>query len=379
MMKRLSVLLRRLFRKLHLWVGVAVAIPFLVITISGCLLGFGPEIDRALHPALFPAPAIGSNTTISAQTILDQARTQSGPPVMSLQPPTSDHTSWIIAQGSGKGHSMGVQWETFLDPTDGHMLGRRITDDDFVRLLHRIHNAFLLEDGRQWVGIVGLIMAGMIVTGLILLLPPPQGWKRVFIPRSGTRGTRWLLDWHSALSLWFLPLILVVTLTGITMEFPQTSRALVGENGGGHGMMMRSAILPPEQPFAITADMALEIARASHPDREVISLTPAGQGRPNWSITLRPLNGGWQGRSMTMVDAETGMWHDMPPTSITGLYFSQQHGLHGGAVLGFWGRMVIFTSGLTLLYLSVSGIVVWYRKRSASPKIVLSSLSAKEC
>lgn len=365
--------LRRLVRRLHYWIGVAVALPFLVIAITGCLLDFGPEIDRLLSSEIYQPS--GPERLVSAQTVLDTARADSVLPVMGLISPSDEVPVWIVSQGTGKGPAMGVQQESLYDPQTGHMIARRDTYTNPVRFLHRLHNAFLLEDGRQWVGILGLVLTFMIVSGLVVLLPPPRGWRGSFLPRRGTRGTRWLLDWHTAASLWPFLLVLLITLTGVTMEFPQSSRAVLGV-AGGH--MMGGPSQPPKEPFAISADQALAKAVAENPGSEVVSLSPAGQGQPFWRVTLRPAQGLWRGRFQVMVNAGTGDMHSMADDSLAGFYLAQQHGLHGGAAFGFAGRMVIFAAGLAQAFLAVTGLLVWLRRRRRAANALPQTIASQE-
>jgi uncharacterized iron-regulated membrane protein len=43
---------RTLWLKAHLWVGLAIALPLVVVALSGAVLVFEDALDRALNPAL---------------------------------------------------------------------------------------------------------------------------------------------------------------------------------------------------------------------------------------------------------------------------------------------------------------------------------------
>ena len=374
-MSPLSTSFRRLCRRLHYWFGVALAIPFLVIAVTGCILGFGRELDTLLSPSLYHPS--GDLQGVSAQQILDSARAGSPLPVTSLQLPDSTAPVWIVSLGNGKGENMGVQEEAFIDPQNGQILGRRATSTAPIRVIHRLHNAFLLGDGgRQWVGYLALVMAGMIVTGVIVWWPPAHGVGRSFLPRSGTKGTRLLLDLHTAAALWlFLPL-LVVTITGLSMAFPQTARAVLGQAGGSGHMMMGHPVAPPLAPYPVSADQALDVARQAMPGYQTVSLSPAGLDHPHWRITLRPDHGLWIDRRQVMVDARSGDLHADAPQGFGAAYLAVQHGLHGGSSFGLPGRLLICLSGLSLSFLAISGLLVWARRhgfRAASATIPQSS------
>jgi uncharacterized iron-regulated membrane protein len=283
---------------------------------------------------------------------------------MSLQLPDATAPVWVVAQGSGRGANMGVQQETFIDPQSGAILGQRDLATAPLRIAHRLHNAFLLDGGRQLVGIIALLMAGMIVTGVIVWWPPAHGVSDSLLPCRGTKGTRWLLDWHTAAALWPFLLILSITVTGITMAFPQSSRAVLGQPGdGGMGRMGNHPVLAPTTPYPVGADQALDAARQALPGYDAVSLTPAGLDHPHWRITLRPSQGLWLGRRQIMVDARSGEVQAETARDAVALFLAEQHGLHGGASFGLPGRVLICVAGLCQAFLCVSGLLVWARRQ----------------
>jgi len=266
-----------------------------------------------------------------------------------------------------------VQEESFFDPSTGKLLGRRLTAEAPIRFVHRLHNAFLLgADGRQVVGLVGLVMAGMILTGLVVWWRPAQGVRRSFLPRWG-RGTRLLLDLHTATSLWPFVVIVVLTVTGITMEFPQATRAILGQTGESHGMGRPTRL--PSAPTAISADLAMAIAQDTAPEEQLVSLAlPSGNHR-HWRVVLRPRHGPWRERHQVMVDAESGEIHAEAAATggMAAAYLALQHALHSGAVFGRLGRVVVLVTGLCLAFLTISGLLVWAKRQ------MRQSRDATEC
>lgn len=378
---RPSTSFRRLCRRLHYWFGVGIAVPFFLIAISGCIIGFGREVDMLLSPEFYRAT--GPDLTVSAQQVLDTARADSSVPVMTLQVPGPDLPVWIVSLGNGKGTGIGIQREVFIDPQSGSILGERETYPTLIRFMHRLHDALLMDEtGRQLVGYLGLMLAGLIVTGLFVWLPPPQGWRRSFLPRRGAKGTRWLLDWHTAAFAWPLLLIVLVTVTGITLEFPQTTRAALGQSGGMGmmGMGMAGPVLPPANAYPIDADKAMVQARLALPGYEVINMSPAGLDRPMWRVNMRSEQGLWQGRRQVMVDARNGVAHSHAPAEGFGaFYVAEQHGLHGGNSFGLVGRTVICFGGLSQAFLAVSGLLVWVRRRRrGGVKAVPQTIASQE-
>ena len=77
---------------------------------------------------------------------------------------------------------------------------------------------------------------------------------------------------------------------------------------------------------------------------------------------------GGLGNSWLYFDAQTGAaaGADIPGTGTAGDIFMQaQFPLHSGRILGVTGRVIVSISGLLVATLSVTGFIIWLRKRRA--------------
>jgi uncharacterized iron-regulated membrane protein len=94
---------------------------------------------------------------------------------------------------------------------------------------------------------------------------------------------------------------------------------------------------------------------------------PARPGQP-WSVTLRPLGTDPEirGRTMLSLDATSGavLQERGPRTrSAAEEALALQRWLHGGALLGMSGRVVVFLSGLAMPLFFVTGLAAWLLRR----------------
>ena len=96
-MKTMSV--RTAFLKLHLWVGLAAALLVTALAISGTMLVFENEIDRALNPMMKVAPQSG-NLPIAA--IVDRVRKQFNRPVINVGMNPRPDLAWQLMVPTGK-------------------------------------------------------------------------------------------------------------------------------------------------------------------------------------------------------------------------------------------------------------------------------------
>ena len=66
-----AALLRRLWLKLHLWIGVGLGLLIVPIALSGCVLVFHDDIDAWINPARYAVS--GSNVALPPSAYLDSA------------------------------------------------------------------------------------------------------------------------------------------------------------------------------------------------------------------------------------------------------------------------------------------------------------------
>ncbi len=161
-----SLWLRRALFQIHLWVGIALGLYVLIISISGSLIVFRRELDRALCPGT------------------------------------------MVVTASGRVVS------TVCEPA-------------FVTWVAEFHDH--LGFGRAGLLINGLgAMAVMLmcVTGAILWWPGRARWRRSLVLRRDVSAQRLIWDLHTVLGFWLLLLVLMWTLTGVYFAFPDTFNAL---------------------------------------------------------------------------------------------------------------------------------------------------------
>ena len=161
-----SVWLRRALFQVHLWIGLATGLYIFIISLSGSLIVFRRELDRALCPGDLETGPSGR-----------QIRVVCEPAFVSWMAEFHDHL------GAGR--------------------------------------AGLLING---IG-AGVVIA-MCVTGALLWWPGRARWRRSLSLHRGVEARRFIWDLHSVLGFWLLLLILLWALSGIYFAFPGTFDAL---------------------------------------------------------------------------------------------------------------------------------------------------------
>ena len=161
-----SVWLRRALFQVHLWTGLATGLYIFIISLSGSLIVFRRELDRALCPGELETSPSGR-----------QIRVVCEPAFVSWMAEFHDHL------GAGR--------------------------------------AGLLING-----IGAAVVIAMCVTGAVLWWPGRTRWRRSLTLHRGVAARRFIWDLHSVLGFWLLLLILLWALSGIYFAFPGRFDAL---------------------------------------------------------------------------------------------------------------------------------------------------------
>ena len=221
----------RLLRRLHLTVSLAVAAPLIVLSLTGALLVFAPEIQRLVSPSGWSVPPSGEPASGTARNPLPPVRildriTEQRPDltVWALTLAKSDgdpHTAWL-SSGAGVLN---------IDPSSGTILTHFRPKDTFQGWVTALHRRWLAEgEAARWIrhGLSGvaLLLIVQIALGLWLWLKPPSPLRRLTVP-SG-QGTRLaVLRGHHLTGVVTALLLVMVAFTGLAMYWTEPARALI--------------------------------------------------------------------------------------------------------------------------------------------------------
>ena len=356
--------LRRLWLKVHRWIGLTLG-PVLALTaLLGAVLVVALPIDRYAHPELF----VARNTAVAAPALpLEPLRqrilAEFGPDTnLTLRPPRSPgETLWVLVRGPWEG-------TLYLDPATGAEQGRRGTHEGAYNLLFELHSSLLLEDtGKGILAFVALAYLFLLVTGVVLWWPtrwPPS--LRISLDRGLLRG---LFDLHRTGGAVLGLLIAVSVFTGAYMAWRPLGNFISAAMG-------QEPVKPPTVPKGTTAGPRLSldelVARAQNvfpgqpigyvqvpakPNRPTrVRFRLADDPHPNGisSVWLHPLTGEvlavrrWQD-----LDAGNGAVVVIYP-------------LHTGVLGGPAHQAVVALLGLALGGLGLSGIWLWWRRRAVA-------------
>ncbi len=348
--------MKPLFRRLHRWFGLAIALPMMLQGATGAFLVAAPTVDQWHAPKL-AAPAAA---TLAAPLINAAAQATPG-----LTPVAYQAASGLVpaAVDFAPAASQRATLRLWIDPADEAVLGHEQYPGAFYRLVHGLHESLLLPFGRNLVGTLGICLLLMTLTGAVLWLPPPgRRLAGLALPRK-VRGTRLLRELHAVVAVWLLLPLAFQAVSGVSMSFPNQARALFGlpplhlaqhaappraDAGQGHSR-------PAGKAGPGLATLATQ-AEAAGNGAALISLRFQGQSgtamaalRPAPGVSSGMLQLALKGGGVTILNNQR--------QNAAVLTFMRQ--LHGAEIGGPVWKLISFIMGISLPLLGITGSLLW--------------------
>jgi len=219
------VFLRKVSFQIHLWLGLALGLYVVVLSLTGSAIVFRRELDAAFGPG---RPAIDrTQRVLSPEELTDFARRAY---------PDFDVESVGIVQRRTPVVQMGLRRgdesiERVFNAYTGEDLGDPFPWTSRALLwLVTLHDDLLMpaeQRGRFWNGIGSILTTILCLTGAVVWWPGIRHWRRGIWVMWRARWPRLNFDLHSAMGFWFFLMILLWALTGIYLSFPSPTMVVV--------------------------------------------------------------------------------------------------------------------------------------------------------
>jgi uncharacterized iron-regulated membrane protein len=377
--------MRKLNRQIHLWLGLPSAAVFLVVAVTGAILVFEKDLDRALHPELWRTET--GAAALPLDTLL--ARAQAAAP---------GHTLKEVRLTAGAGQPTEFRFDkgphVRLDPATGRVLGTRARGDSFFGIVERIHTSLVLGKVGKWV-VAGsaVILVVLLATGLVLWWP--KQWRMLTNAVSlalHRRGRAFHFNLHNTLGFWSALPLGAIAVTGAIMGIKPLSDALRGHHGKPRPPAAASdgALAPArvDAIFAVAAgifpgwrELRLHAPRAQHTyghkaeDRAAPTTMEESEEKPEpaqlvWRIEAVAGDTAHEhARSIAWLDPRTAgvlridRFQNLP---LGARLRALARPLHDGSIFGRPSQVVALLSVLMVPVLSVTGVALWWLRRRAT-------------
>ena len=378
---------------LHRWCGLFIALFLFTAGLTGAIISWDHELDEWLNPHLFDAQSQGpSQEPLQLADALEarDPRLQVSFMSLALEP---GHALNIFVDprvdpATGKAFELGFN-QLGIDPVSGDVQGQRewgaisLSRENLLPFLYKLHyslhipDGFGLELGVLFFGIVAIVWFLDCFVALWLSFPNWRSWRKSFAFRWRQGGYKLNFDLHRSGGVWIWLLLLILAVTSVSMNLErQVVRPLVE---------LVSPLTP--SPFASRTPVTLDKQIEPLIDRrEAIAIASAEAKRLGWQAPPGGLfhsaefgvygvgfyapgedhGDAGLGNPWIYVDSRSGelAGANVPGTGSAGDIFLQaQFPLHSGRIIGLPGRILVSLLGLAVAGLSLTGLVIWAKKR----------------
>lgn len=368
--------LRRVLVRVHRYLGLAIAAFLILAGVTGSILVFQHELDRAINPGLWHAEA---GQPLSPQAIADRVEAADARVTARWIPLGTPHAADVWVDWKG-GAARGYD-QMFVDPVTGAVNGTRaygaatLDGPHLLPFVHQLHKSLFLPGtaGAWLLGIVAILWIVDSFAGWALTVPPGglRRWWRSWTVKRDASAARRTLDLHRAGGLWLWPLVVLMAVSSLALTLPHEVFEPAVE---------RVSKLSPEawddrpvQTAAPGLDFDEALATAT------VAARTAGEVRPSSGLYFGPeasLYGvrfgqedeAGAGQTWVFLDSRDGrlLRVDTATSGTAGDVIRRaQLPIHAGRIGGLPTRILACLLGLAIAGLALTGVLVWNRKRRA--------------
>lgn len=317
-----------MLRPIHRWLAYLIAGPFLIISLTGCLLLLRAQLEPWLAPDLYAITA-GTPTANAIRDALVAYAPDRSPQLVRLPADGAP----IIVRLSGE-----PRLEVFIDPGSLAILGTRDPQNAPTTVILDLHRRLMLGKTGDWIGgIVAILLSATLISGAWLWWRGPRRWQLAIRPQHRC------FDLHRLLGVVGLPLMLLIAFTGIGLAFPDATRAVFRQPPRA----ARMADVPnaPKPPKASKLDWDAIVSNANLADPSLI-MFPRRGGEP---LNVRDRSGA----SVQLEPSTLAVTSRKDGRELSGWILALHSGEVGAAGLPLW-----LATGLSLFTLLVSGLLL---------------------
>lgn len=390
--------MRIVWSKFHRYLGLFMAVFLFISGLTGAIISWDHELDEWLNPALYNAQTEQQGqSTISPLALANKFEADNPNAMVRFMPLSIDPGhSHMMSVGpkpdieTGKAVELDYN-QIALDPVTGEKQADRmwgevsLTRENLLPFLYKLHysmhipDGFGIELGVLFMGIIAIVWVLDSFIALWISFPKAKSWKKSFRFRWKQGGYKLNFDLHRSGGVVLWPLLLLLATTSVSMNLHnEVMRPFVSLFSD-----LTPSVFQQRTPTALDEPQLATLTR-----EQIIPLAEKEAQRRGWTAPAggifyaahfdvygvgfyTPENDhgdGGLGNPWLYFDGTSGEYlgGKIPGQGSAGDIFIQaQFPLHSGRILGLPGRIMISVMGLMVAMLSVTGIVIWARKRRA--------------
>ena len=348
------------FYTIHSVAGLLAGIFILLMSLSGAVLVFHDELDSFQYPSI---KALSNDSILSVGNCFYSLQKQyPHAQISSCQVAENKTQPFIFSVYDSSYKNGAASMQVFLHPQTGQVLqtrgGSKDITHNFMSWLSAFHNSFHLQKMGEWLlGFFGVVFLISIVTGIII-------YRKKILPVLLCKRTVFTkTNLHQLIGVYALLFNLMIGITGVWMQRYVFKKEFYA------AQKIYKPILQPSPPLFFNIDGALRSAIDKHPEFTGYVIYFAQSKRGKTAVYgSRKTNSFIHSKKFADVIfldsagniAKTAFVNEIDADSRYDIINSQIHfGKYGGVPV----KIIYCLFGLTGGVLSITGFILWLRKR----------------
>ena len=216
--------MKKIFRKIHLWLSVPFGLIITLVCFSGAILVFENEVNEWFRHDLYYVETV-KESPLPMDKLLEKVAT--------TLPDSVSVTGVSISSDPGRAYQVSLskprRASLYVDQYTGEVKGKS-ERSGFFMFMFRMHR-WLLDSmnpgnegifwGKMIVGVSTLLLVFVLISGIVIWWPRTRKALKNSLKITATKGwRRFWYDLHVAGGMYALIFLLAMALTGLTWSFP---------------------------------------------------------------------------------------------------------------------------------------------------------------
>jgi uncharacterized iron-regulated membrane protein len=345
----------------HRWLALFAGLFLISQGLTGTIIAFRYELNRALHPGAMTVAAQSQRAPLSV-IIKAAQHALPGAKVNRVDYPRAPDDAFI-ARLSAKDGTASI---ATVDPS-GHVTRAGSLWSWPVEAAYAVHESLMSgEAGQRGVGFIGLALLVLAISGLLYWWPSPGRFAKTLAQTARPqlvrgRATREL---HRAAGVLFALYLVMLALIGLTMAWSPWTRPVLGAVFSFSAPRAK----PPKEACTKLAplDDAVAAAQARMPGQAIKSVRFQAKGRivgvyfqSHVTYPPRSTDHVWINGCDGSIQSVDDKIRNGPGDKV----FDWLLPIHSGEWLGLPGRLLSWSAALALVVMGISGYVLWVIRR----------------
>lgn len=354
----------KLLWRIHHWAGLYAGIVIAVLSLTGALAVFIPEIDLFIQKQYYSVSSTPSEKLNISKSI---AKAQEQYPEMSglivdlpEQPGQVAGLNFFV----GGDKKLGLQrYYFFVDAGKDKIVGTRDQQNSLANYMRQMHVRLYEGNwGRQLVGLGGIALLIVAITGLLIYADfmKKQPYPKI---RKG-RGVRILLaDWHKILGITALAFNFVIAITGAWLGLQPKLMTWFNIKTPNNYKPAEVVSADEDKTMNVHWENVLAAAKREFPDLKPNGLRASEDGSATVTVYGNIAGQAYERNANVLVLSKNNLktvWkYDIREKPFSHKFYFIQEALHFGDFGGLTLKVLYAILGLTSGFLSISGFVVY--------------------